>query len=122
MTIGTPAPLELGHGPAELEVFLEPTCPFSKLAFGKLQPLVDLVGADRLTMRIRFVSQPWHLFSGIVTRAILAASATPGGSETAFAAMRAVYRPPRGVRVRGPLRRPEHGPHAGRDHRDISMR
>lgn len=85
-----PAPLDLGHGPTELEVFLEPTCPFSKRAFAKLEPLVEGVGPDRLTVRIRFVSQPWHLFSGIVTRTILAASAA-GGKEAAFNAMRAVY-------------------------------
>ena len=86
-----PAPLELGHGTTELEVFLEPTCPFSKLAFGKLAPLLDRVGHERLTIQIRFVSQPWHLFSGIVTRTILAASATAGGRDLALTAMRAVY-------------------------------
>jgi hypothetical protein len=87
----SPEPLEFGRGPTELEVFLEPTCPFSKTAFGKLRPLIDAVGEDRLTIRIRFVSQPWHLFSGIVTRTILAASATPGGKETALKAMHGVY-------------------------------
>jgi protein-disulfide isomerase len=87
----TPAPLELGHGPTELEIFLEPTCPFSKRAFEKLDDLMTLAGDDRLTIRIRFVSQPWHLFSGIVTRLILAASATEGGRDAGFAAMRAVY-------------------------------
>ena len=86
-----PEPLELGHGKVELEVFLEPTCPFSKRAFGKLQPLLDAVGEDQLTVKIRFVSQPWHLFSGIVTRTILAATATPGGKQAGFAAMNAVY-------------------------------
>ena len=86
-----PVPIELGRGPTELEVFLEPTCPFSKLAFGKLKPLLDAVGEDALTVKIRFVSQPWHLFSGIVTRTILAATATPGGKEAGLAAMRGVY-------------------------------
>ena len=86
-----PEPLELGHGKLELEVFLEPTCPFSKRAFEKLQPLLDSVGEGELTIKIRFVSQPWHLFSGIVTRSILAATATPGGKQAGFAAMRAVY-------------------------------
>ena len=85
-----PVPLDLGRGATELEVFLEPTCPFSKLAFGKLEPMLDRVGHDQLTIRIRFVSQPWHLFSGIVTRTILAASATAGGKELALTALRAV--------------------------------
>src|SRR5579871_2735168 len=86
------APIELGHGKTELEVFLEPTCPYSKRTFEKLQPLVDAAGADRLTIRVRFISQPWHLYSGVVTRAILAASASPGGKETALRAMAGIYR------------------------------
>jgi hypothetical protein len=86
-----PEPLDLGRGAVEMEVFLEPTCPFSKRAFDKLQPLLDAVGEDALTIKIRFVSQPWHLFSGIVTRSILAASATPGGRQAALATMNAVY-------------------------------
>ena len=83
-------PIELGHGKTELEVFLEPTCPFSKRAFAKFRPLLDAVGADRLTIKVRFVSQPWHLFSGIVTRAILAASAA-GGRDAALKAMAGIY-------------------------------
>jgi hypothetical protein len=86
------APIELGHGKTEFEVFLEPTCPFSKRAFQKFQPLLDAAGADRLTIRIRFLSQPWHLYSGVVTRAILAASATEGGKEAALSAMAGIYR------------------------------
>ena len=85
------APIELGHGPTVFEIFLEPTCPFSKRAFDKLTGLVSAIGADELTVKIRFVSQPWHLFSGIVTRAILAASATEGGSAAALKAMAAVF-------------------------------
>ena len=88
---GNPEPIELGHGKIELEVFLEPTCPYSKRAFGKLQPLLDAVGEDKLTIKVRFVSQPWHLFSGIVTRTILAASATENGKQAALKAMNAVF-------------------------------
>jgi hypothetical protein len=83
--------LTLGHGRAQLEPFLEPTCPFSKRAFGKFRPLLDAIGEDRLTITIRFVSQPWHLFSGIVMRAILAASATPAGVAAALRAMEGIY-------------------------------
>jgi hypothetical protein len=83
--------LSLGHGPTTLEIFLEPTCPFSKRAFDKLNLLLDKVGQDKLTIEIRFVSQPWHLFSGIVTRTILAASATEGGRAAAFKAMAGIY-------------------------------
>jgi hypothetical protein len=82
--------LDLGHGSVEMEVFVEPTCPFSKVAFGKLQPLLDAVGEDKLIVRVRFVSQPWHLFSGIATRTILAATAA-GGKQAGFKAMAEIY-------------------------------
>jgi hypothetical protein len=83
--------LTFGHGPVELEVFLEPTCPYSARAFGKFPALVAAAGADRLTVRIRFLSQPWHLYSGVVTRGILAASAA-GGAATGLAVMEGVFR------------------------------
>ncbi len=83
-------PLTFGHGPTELEVFLEPTCPYSKRAFEKLPALSAAAGADRLTVRIRFLSQPWHLYSGVVTRGILAAAAA-GGAETALAVMTGIF-------------------------------
>ena len=34
-------PLHWGHGPRVFEVFLEPTCPYSIKAFGKLDALLD---------------------------------------------------------------------------------
>lgn len=86
-----PAPLVFGHGPTEIEFFLEVTCPYSKRAFEKLPALVAALGEDRVTARIRLHSQPWHLFSGVVCRAILAASATKGGKAAALKAMAGVY-------------------------------
>jgi len=83
--------LRLGHGDLEFEVFLEPTCPFSKRAFDKLQPLLSAVGEDKLTINIRFVSQPWHLFSAIVTRCVLAASATERGYKAGLNALNKVF-------------------------------
>jgi len=80
-----------GQGPRVLEAFLEPTCPFSARAFGKFDELLERIGEDRLTLKIRLLSQPWHLFSPVVTRAILAASTLEGGREAAKAVMRAVY-------------------------------
>jgi hypothetical protein len=74
-----------------MEPFLEATCPHSKRAFEKFRSLLDAIGEDRLTIKIRFVSQPWHLFSPVVTRSILAASATQGGVATALRAMEGVY-------------------------------
>ena len=86
-----PEPIELGYGKVEMEVFLEPTCPFSKRAFLKLPDLLTAVGEENLTIRIRFLSQPWHLLSGVVTRCILAATATAGGKQAGLAVMEAVY-------------------------------
>jgi hypothetical protein len=51
-------PLVWGHGPGVLEVFLEPTCPFSVRAFGKLDDLLSQAGEDRITIKVRLQSQP----------------------------------------------------------------
>ncbi len=56
--------LEWGHGPRTFEVFLEPTSPFSVKAFNKLNAFLEQVGEDKVTVKIRLQSQPWHLFSG----------------------------------------------------------
>jgi len=84
-------PLIWGRGKRTFEAFLEPTCPYSAKAFPKLGEILPLAGEDRLTVKIRLLSQPWHLFSGIVCRAILAASTTEGGREAARRVMAAVY-------------------------------
>jgi hypothetical protein len=84
-------PLTWGKGPCTLEAFLEPTCPFSARAFPKLFELIERVGADLVTVKIRLHSQPWHIFSGLITRAIIAASTTKGGKEAARAVMAAVF-------------------------------
>jgi hypothetical protein len=83
-------PLVWGHGPGVFEMFLEPTCPFSVRAFGKLDELLSLGGEDRLTVKIRLQSQPWHMYSGVIVRAILAASTLPAGKQAAKAVMAAV--------------------------------
>ena len=66
-------PFVWGHGPRVCEVFLEPTCPFSVKAFGKLEDLLDKAGEDRITVKVRLQSQPWHMYSGVIVRCILAA-------------------------------------------------
>ena len=83
-------PLVWGHGPRVFEVFLEPTCPFSAKAFGKLDDLLAEAGEDRITVKIRLQSQPWHMYSGVIVRCILAASTLAGGKEAAKAVMAAV--------------------------------
>ena len=83
-------PLAWGHGPRVFEVFLEPTCPFSVRAFGKLDDLLAQAGEDHITVKIRLQSQPWHMYSGVIVRCILAASTLPGGKQTAKSVMAAV--------------------------------
>ncbi|MEB7538340.1 DsbA family protein [Pantoea anthophila] len=63
-----------GQGPAVFEVFLEPTCPFSVRAFNKFDALLALAGEENITLKIRLQSQPWHLYSGLIVRYILAAA------------------------------------------------
>jgi protein-disulfide isomerase len=83
-------PLAWGSGPRVFEAFLEPTCPFSVRAFNKFDDLLAQAGEDRITVKIRLQSQPWHMYSGVIVRCILAASTLPGGKESAKAVMAAV--------------------------------
>src|SRR5215468_2958795 len=83
-------PLVWGHGPRVFEIFLEPTCPFSVRAFGKLDALLAELGEDRITVKLRLQSQPWHMYSGVIVRCILAASTLPRGKAAAKAVLAAV--------------------------------
>ena len=83
-------PLAWGQGPRVFEVFLEPTCPFSCRAFGKLDDLLTQAGEGRITVGLRLQSQPWHMYSGVIVRCILAASTLPGGKQAAKSVMAAV--------------------------------
>ena len=83
-------PLIWGHGPRRFEVFLEPTCPFSARALRKLDETLALAGSDKIHIAIRLQSQPWHLYSGVVTRCVIAASTLPEGKEAARIALAAV--------------------------------
>jgi Thioredoxin len=83
-------PLVWGHGPTVFEVFLEPTCPFSAKAFGKLDDLLGEAGQDRITVKLRLHSQPWHMYSGVIVRCILAASTLESGRAAAKSVMAAV--------------------------------
>jgi hypothetical protein len=83
-------PLVWGHGPRVFEVFLEPTCPFSARAFRKLDDLLTQAGEDHITIKIRLQSQPWHMYSGVIVRCILAASTLEGGKAAAKSVMAAV--------------------------------
>ncbi len=79
-----------GHGARVFEVFLEPTCPYSAKAFGKLEALLAAVGEDTVTVKVRLHSQPWHMFSPVLVRAILTAAAV-GGKDAAKSVMAAIY-------------------------------
>ena len=86
-----PDPLVWGNGDKTLEIFVEPTCPFSARAFAKLDELLARSGEGRLTIKLRLLSQPWHPLSPTVTRAVLAASTTTGGKTAAKAVLAAVF-------------------------------
>jgi len=83
-------PLVWGHGSRVLEAFLEPTCPFSVRALGKFDGLLAQAGEDRITIKIRLQSQPWHMYSGVIVRCIVAASTLDGGKAAAKSVMAAV--------------------------------
>jgi glutaredoxin len=84
------APLHWGHGRQVFEVFIEPTCPFSVKAERKLHALLDTVGEDEMTLKVRLHSQPWHLFSAIVTRCVVAASTLENGRDQAWNVLQAI--------------------------------
>ena len=86
----TADPLAWGHGPRVFEMFLEPTCPFSVRAFNKIDETLALAGEDRITVKIRLQSQPWHMYSGVIVRCVLAASTLPAGKAAAKAVLAAV--------------------------------
>jgi len=75
-------PLVWGHGPRVFEIFLEPT--------GKFDALLAEAGPDRITIKLRLQSQPWHMYSGVVTRCVIAASTLEAGKEAAKAVLAAV--------------------------------
>ena len=84
------AELEWWHGPRLFEMFLEPTCPYSVKAFGKIKEVLSTAGEDKITVKVRLQSQPWHRYSGVIVRAILAASTLDNGREAAWRVMEAV--------------------------------
>jgi hypothetical protein len=83
-------PLTWGHGPRLFEMFLEPTCPYSVRAYGKIDETLATAGEDRITLKIRLQSQPWHMYSGVVTRCVIAASTLPEGKAAARRVLAAV--------------------------------
>ena len=82
--------LRWGEGPRQFEMFLEPTCPYSARAFGKTDELLAAAGPDKITVKIRLQSQPWHMYSGVIVRCIVAASTLPAGKEAAKSVLAAV--------------------------------
>jgi len=83
-------PLTWGRGPRQFDMFLEPTCPYSGKAFAKLDETLAAAGAENVMISIRLQSQPWHMYSGVIVRCILAASTLPTGKEAAKAVLAAV--------------------------------
>jgi hypothetical protein len=83
-------PMVWGHGPKIFEVFLEPTCQYSVKTFNKLDQLLSEAGEDQVTLKIRLQPQPWHMFSGVIVRAVLAAATLPEGKAAAKKVLAAV--------------------------------
>lgn len=83
-------PLHWGRGERVLEIFLEPTCPYSVRSFNKVPELLAVAGENRVTVKLRMHSQPWHMYSGVIVRCVLAASMLAGGREDAWRVLKAV--------------------------------
>jgi hypothetical protein len=83
-------PLVWGHGPRVFRGVPGTDLPISIRAFSKLEDLLDKAGEDRITVKVRLQSQPWHMYSGVIVRCILAASTLEGGKTAAKSVMAAV--------------------------------
>jgi hypothetical protein len=55
-----------------------------------LTTLLALMGEDRVTVKLRLQSQPWHMYSGVIVRCILAGSTLESGKLAAKSVMAAV--------------------------------
>src|SRR5258708_22219995 len=99
-------PLTWGQGSRVFEGFLEPTCPFSAKAFGKLDETLQSAGASNVTLKIWLHSQPWHLFSGVITRCALAASTLGEGKGAAKKVLAGVAAHPDQLEPPHPCHRP----------------
>ena len=75
MTTWTAAALEWGHGPRVFEMFLEPTCPYSNKAQGKIKDLLAAAGEDKITVKVPMAALPE---SG-TTVAVIIRVKTPNG-------------------------------------------
>ena len=84
-------PLVWGEGKKLFEIFLEPTCPFSARAFFKVDDFLSDIRSKNIILRIWLHSQPWHVFSGILCRVILAASMQENGKSSAKIVMDAIF-------------------------------
>src|SRR5258707_15892391 len=69
---------------------MDSSCLFYVRAFGKLDETLVLAGEARITIKIRLQSQPWHMYSGVIVRCILAASTLEPGKAAAKSVMAAV--------------------------------
>ena len=81
--------LQKGQGDRLVELFLEPTCPFSAKAYGKIDDLLD-ASDGTLTVRLWLHSQPWHLVSPVVCRCVVAAW-VEHGQQAAWTVLTAVF-------------------------------
>ena len=59
-------------------------------ALEAIDALLAEAGPDKITIKLRLQSQPWHMYSGVVTRCVIAASTLQAGKEAAKAVLGAV--------------------------------
>jgi hypothetical protein len=80
----------MGEWTSSVRDIFRATCPYSNMAFGKVKEVLSTVGEDKIAVKVRLQSQPWHLYFGVIVRAILAGSTLDNGREAAWRVMDAV--------------------------------
>ncbi len=69
---------------------MNPPARFPSARSANSTTLLAQAGEDRITIKLRLQSQPWHMYSGVIVRCILAASTLEGGKAAAKAVMEAI--------------------------------
>ena len=83
-------PLVWGQGPASSRCSWNRPARFLSRLSANSKTCSTRAGEDRITVKVRLQSQPWHMYSGVIVRCILAASTLEGGKTAAKSVMAAV--------------------------------
>ena len=80
----------MGQRPSCLRDVPGTDLPIFRQGIREAYDLLGQAGEDRITVKLRLQSQPWHMYAGVIVRCILAASTLESGKATAKSVMAAI--------------------------------